>query len=70
MKHGQNIASMKSQTNLKLSHVGSKARSLGQILEKPCVHSRGHSFSSILMKLGQNDAISDQIENGSCRVKK
>ena len=24
-----------------LGHVGSKTRSLGQILEKPCVHSRG-----------------------------
>ena len=28
----------------KLGHVGSKTRSLGQILEKPYVHSRGHSF--------------------------
>ena len=38
----------------KLGHVGSKTRSLDQILEKPCVHSRGHIFCPILMKLGQN----------------
>ena len=29
---------------MKLGHVGSKTRSLSQILEKPCVSSRGHSF--------------------------
>ena len=34
-------------------HVGSKTRSLGQILEKPCVRSRGHIFSQIIMKFGQ-----------------
>ena len=39
-----------------MSHVRSKTtrRSLGQILEKPFVHSRGHIFSQIIMKLGQN----------------
>ena len=45
---------MKSWTSLKISHVGSKTRSLGQILEKPCVRCRGHIFSPIIMKLGQN----------------
>ena len=39
---------------MKLGHVGSKTRSLGQILEKPCVHSRGHSFDLKVMKLCQN----------------
>ena len=43
-----------SRSNLKLGHVGSKTRSLGQILEKPCVHSRGHSFDSKFTKLYQN----------------
>ena len=33
--------------------VGSKTRSPGQILGKPCVRSRGHIFSRILMKVGQ-----------------
>ena len=50
---------------------GSKTRSLCQILEKPCVCSRGHIFSSVIMKLGQNvclDEISDEYENGSCWV--
>ena len=37
-----------SRSSLKLGHVGSKTRSLGQILEKPCVHPRGHSFDSKL----------------------
>ena len=44
---------MKSDTSLKMMHVVSKTRSLGQILEKPCVHSRGHIFSPFIMKLGQ-----------------
>ena len=57
----------------KMSHVEQKTRSLGQILEKPCVRSRGHIFSPIIMKLGQNvflDKISDKFENESSRVKK
>ena len=33
-----------SRSSSKLGHVGSKTRSLGQILEKTSVHSRGHSF--------------------------
>ena len=43
-----------SRSSSKLGHVGSKTRSLDQILEKPCVHSRGHSFDSKFMKLNQN----------------
>ena len=38
----------------KLVYVWSKTRSLGQILEKPCVHSRGHSFDHKFMKICQN----------------
>ena len=48
-----------------MGHVGSKTRSPGQILEKPCVRSRGHIFSRILMKVGQDvclDDISDEFE--------
>ena len=47
-----------SRSYLKLGHVGSKTRSqgqlLGQIIEKPCVHSRGHSFDPNSMKFCQN----------------
>ena len=43
-----------SRSNLKLGHVGSKTRSLGQIFEKPCVHSKRHSFDPKFMKLCQN----------------
>ena len=35
-----------SRSGSKLGHVGSKTRLLGQISEKPCEHSRGHSFDS------------------------
>ena len=35
-----------------MGHVLSKTRSLGQILEEPCVCAIGHS--PITMKLGQN----------------
>ena len=43
-----------SRSSLTLGHVGSKTRSLGQILEKPCVDFRGHSFDEKVMKLLQN----------------
>ena len=59
------FVSIKSRTSSKLGHVGPKIRSLGQILEKPCVRSRGHILSPILMKLGQNvclDEISEEFE--------
>ena len=35
-------------------HVGSNTRSQVQIIEKPRGCSRGHIFSPIIMKLGQN----------------
>ena len=41
-------------SNSKLGHVWLKSRSLGQILEKPCVHSRGHSFDSTFINFYQN----------------
>ena len=47
-----------SRSSSKLCHVGSKNRSLGQILEKPCVHSKRHSFDPKFMKLYQN--VNDQ----------
>ena len=62
----------KSRTSLKMGHVRSKTRSQGQILEKPCVRSRGHIFSPIIKKLGHNvclDEISDEFEIRPCRVK-
>ena len=56
----------------KMGRVRSKTRSLDQMLEKSCVHSRGHFFSLIMIKLGQNDFLNkiiNKFENGSCRVK-
>ena len=55
-----------------MGHVMSKSRSLGQILEKPFVHSRRHIFSLIIMKLCQNDFLDEiwyKFENGSCCTK-
>ena len=66
------FVSMKSRTSSKMGHVGSKTRSLGKILEKPCVRSRGHILNRILMEVGQDvclDDISDEFENGSRGVK-
>ena len=45
---------MKFRLSSKLGNVGSETRSLGQILENPFVHSRGHSFDPKFMKLSQN----------------
>ena len=45
---------MKSGSSSNTSHVGSKTRSVGQIIEKPCEHSRGHRFvqsSSNLLRM-------------------
>ena len=61
------FVSIKSRMSSKLGHVGWKTRSLDQILEKPCARSRGHIFSPILMKLGQNvclDEDSDEFKLG------
>ena len=47
-------------------------RALSVVNFLPCVRSRGHIFSPILMKLGQNvclNKISDEFEIGSCGVK-
>ena len=44
-----------SQSSPNIGHVWSKTRSVGQIIEKPCEHSRGHIFGPIFIKLAQND---------------
>ena len=72
MKLRQIFVLMKSQKRLKMGHGGSNAKSLSQILEKPCVRSKGHIFSPILLKLDQNiclDEILDEFDKGSCQVK-
>ena len=63
---------MISKTILKMGHVRSKTKSLGVILEKPCVRTIGHTLSPIIMKLGQKvclDEIWDEFENRSCPSK-
>ena len=66
------IIVMITRSGLKLGHGGSKTGSLGQILVKRCVHSRGHSFDSKFMKLYQNandHNIKVKFETGSCWIK-
>ena len=53
---------MKFRMSSKIGHVMSKTRLLVQILEKSCVGSRGHIFSPITMKLGQNVCY-DELSN-------
>ena len=56
-----------SQSSSNIGDVGSKTRSVGQIMEKPCEHSRGHIFGPIFIKLAQNDHldnISVKLEYG------
>ena len=66
------FAFMKAWMSSKLGIVRSKTRSLGQTLNKPCEHSRGHIFGPIFNKLGENvdlHASLDVFETGSCSVK-
>ena len=68
MKLGQNVCLYKIFDGFKMGHAGSKSRSLGQILGKPFINSRGHIFCLVLMKFGQNicfDDFFDKFENGS-----
>ena len=51
---------MKSWTSSKMGHVGSNTRSLGHIIEKPCVSSRGHIFSPVIIKLGQHVCLEEK----------
>ena len=44
---------------MKIGHVGSKIRSPGQILQKPCVGSRDLFLVQILIKLGQSVCLDD-----------
>ena len=55
-----------------MGHVGTKTRSVGQIIKNPCENSRGHSFGPNIIKFAQNDHldnISVMFKNGSCQVK-
>ena len=54
MKLGQNVCLDQTWNEFKNGSCRVKTRSLGQILEQPCVCSRGHIFSQIIIELGQN----------------
>ena len=72
MKLSQNVFLVKISEEFENGSCWSKTRSLGEILEKPCVRSRGHILSPIITNLYQNvclDEISYKFKSGSCRVK-
>ena len=72
MKLGQTVCLDVILDEFEMGYVGSKTRSLDQVLVKLCVSSIGHIFNPILIKLGQNvchDEISDKTENGLCSIK-
>ena len=56
------FAIMQSRMSLKMCHVWSISRSLGQILEKPCVRSRGHNFLPDNNEIW-SECLSDEILN-------
>ena len=69
----QNVCHHEERTDLKVGHVGSETRSLGQMLEKSCILSSRLSFDPMCMKISQNvwhHELSDKIETGSSQVKK
>ena len=62
MKLFQNVYLYESRGSLRLGQVGLSTRSLGQILEKSCVHSKGHNFDLIFMN-SQNINLHDHVQN-------
>ena len=64
---------MKPRSELKIGPFLSKTKSLGQILVKPCVHSVGHSFDPIFIKLCQNvhvyKNLGQNLKMGHARLK-
>ena len=61
MKLGQNVCLDEMSDKFENGSCWSKTRSVGHILEKPCVCCRGHIFSPI-MKLGQNDCLDEILD--------
>ena len=69
----QNVCHQEERTDLKVGHVGSETRSLGQILEKSCALSSRHSFDPICVKRCQNvwqHEMWDKTETESSQVRK
>ena len=57
------------RSKFEMCYVASKTRSLGHILEKPCVHSKRHSFDPKFMEVCQkvnHHNIEVKFETGSC----
>ena len=72
MKLDQNVCIDKASDNSKMGYVGSKTRSVGKILEKRFIRSRGHILRLIILNVGQNvclDKILDEFKNGSWQDK-
>ena len=62
MKLFQNVYLYESRGSLRLGQVGLSTRLFGQILEKSCVHSKGHNFYLISMN-SQNINLHGHVQN-------
>ena len=62
MKHGQNVCLNKISDEVENGSSQYKTRSLGQILDKICVHFRGQIFCSVLLKFCQNVCFDDFLD--------
>ena len=72
MKVGQDVCLDEISDEFENGSCGVKNKVTRSNLRKPCVRSRGHILSRILMEVGQDvclDDISDEFENGSRGVK-
>ena len=52
---------MKSRSSSNMGHLGLKTRSLGLIIEKPCVCNRGCNFPWIFVKKNGQNVCLDEI---------
>ena len=66
MKLCKNVNPYQIKLSSKLGHVRLKPRLLDQIIEKPCVHSGGHSCDQKLMKLCLN--VNPQISRSNLNL--
>ena len=72
MERGQNVCIDEISDRFENGSCWVKTRSLVQILEKPCLCSRSHIFSPIIMKLGQNVCLDESqmyLKMGQVRSK-
>ena len=61
MNFGRNVCLDESLDEFENGSCQVKIRSLDQMFKEPCVHSRGHIFSLIIMKLDQHVCLDEMF---------